>query len=76
MLTGFFLQFKAEGSDLNIKTLNVAPDPIVIPGNVTVELDAAIATEITTITTAILEVKKKIFGVYIEIPCVDNVGSW
>lgn len=56
--------------------MNVAPDPIVIPGNVTIELDAVIATEVTAITTAELVIKKKIFGAYIEIPCVDNIGSW
>jgi len=72
---GFSYSNCATGSNLNIKTLNVAPDPIVIPGNVTIELDAVIATEITAITTAELVVKKKLFGVYIEIPCVDNVGS-
>jgi len=72
---GFSYSNCATGSDLNIKTLNIAPDPIVIPGNVTIELDAAIATEITAITSADLVVKKKIFGVFIEVPCVDNVGS-
>lgn len=68
--------FLAKGSDLTINKLSISPDPIVIPGNVTVGLDATIATEVTEITSAILVVKKKIFGTYIEVPCVNNLGSW
>jgi len=74
-LYGFSYE-NCDGSlDLNIKKLTLTPDPIVIPGTVTVGLDAVIQTEVTAITQAKLEVKKKIFGVYIEIPCVDNIGS-
>eukprot|EP00111_Clytia_hemisphaerica_P004853 TCONS_00013955-protein len=72
---GFSYSNCAEGSDLNIKSLSISPDPITIPGNVTIGLDAAISTEITDITSAALVLKRKIFGVFVEIPCVDNLGS-
>lgn len=64
----------ADGSNVHIKSLSVS-DPITIPGQVTVGLDAAIAKEITQISSVDLVIKKKIFGVYIEVPCVDNIGS-
>lgn len=72
---GFSWSNCAQGSNLNIKTLTVSPDPISIPGSVTVSLDAVINNEVTDISSAVLVIKKKIFGVYVEIPCVDNLGS-
>lgn len=68
--------FIAAGADLTIKSLSINPNPITIPGEVTVGLDAVIRTEVKDITSAVLVVKKKLFGVFIEVPCVDNVGSW
>lgn len=61
--------------DVQVKTLAVKPDPIVVPGTVSVDLDAVIAETIQTATSLILVVKKKLFGSYIEVPCVDNFGS-
>ena len=72
----FYYIYSAAGSNLDIKTLTISPNPIVIPGTVTVELDATIATEITAITSAEIILKKNVFGIDIEIPCVDNLGSW
>lgn len=60
---------------IKLKTLQVSPDPIVIPGSVTVTLDAIIAQTIKTATSVALVVKKKVFGVFIEVPCVSNFGS-
>lgn len=74
-LLGFSWSNCAKASDLTINKLTISPDPIVVPGTVTVGLDATIATQITQITSAVLVVKKKLFGVFIEVPCVDNFGS-
>lgn len=56
---GFSFSNCAVGSNLNIKTLTVDPSPIVIPGSATVSLDASIKTEIVTISSVDLVVKKK-----------------
>ena len=73
----FCFHFVGSGSDvIQVKSLSVGPDPIVIPGNVNVSLDAAIAQDITAPTSLKLVIKKKVFGFYVEVPCVDNLGSW
>lgn len=74
-LLGFSWSNCAAGSALTIETLVVSPDPIPLPGTLEITLDAKIETEITEISSAVLVIKKKVFGFYIEIPCVDNVGS-
>lgn len=65
----------AKGDPVQLKALTVSPDPIAIPGSVTVSLDATIASTIQTATSVALILKKSVFGVFIEIPCVDNLGS-
>ena len=65
------------GSDpIQVKALSLSPNPIVIPGNVNVSVDAVITETIDAPSSLKLEVKKKLFGVFISVPCVDNVGSW
>ena len=56
--------------------MDVAPDPIVIPGTVTLSLDAVVKTLIAEPTSLEIVVKKNFFGDFIEVPCVDNLGSW
>lgn len=69
--------FVGKGSDaIQVKSLTVSPDPIVIPGNVNVSIDANVAEDIVAPTSLALVIKKKLFGVFIEVPCVDNLGSW
>jgi len=60
---------------IQVKSLTLSPDPIVIPGSVNVSLDATITADIEAPTELKLVVKKKEFGVFIEIPCIDNLGS-
>lgn len=75
-LVGFSWNNCGQPSDpVEVNTLEVSPDPITIPGTETVTLDAVIKTTVETATSLALTIKKKIFGVYIEVPCVDNVGS-
>ena len=61
---------------IQVSTMEVSPDPITIPGNVVITLDAVVTTTVETATSLALVIKKKVFGVFVEIPCVDNVGSW
>lgn len=55
-------------------TLSVTPDPIKIPGNVSVAFKGYAGVSVTSPTKAVLKVEKK-FGIWVEIPCVENVGS-
>ena len=56
--------------------MNLSPDPVIIPGNATISHDVIIAEDIMAPTSLALVVKKKLFGVFIEVPCVDEIGSW
>lgn len=59
---------------IQVESLTVSPDPIIIPGNLNVSAHVNIAKDFTP-TSVSLKVYKKLFGVFIEIPCVDNIGS-
>jgi ganglioside GM2 activator len=65
------------GTELTISGAGETPDPIVLPGNLTVKGSANIKIDISSanIKQAQLTVEKKELGVWIEIPCLDNVGS-
>ncbi|KAK2175585.1 hypothetical protein NP493_724g01007 [Ridgeia piscesae] len=61
---------------IQIKTLSVAPDPIKLPGNITLAFSGSINSPdpITSPIEMELTIKKKLF-VWITIPCIDHVGS-
>lgn len=61
---------------IQVKSLSVSPDPITIPGVVNVSADAVITEDIAAPSALELVIQKKLFGVFIKIPCVDNLGSW
>ncbi|KAK4016694.1 hypothetical protein OUZ56_031657 [Daphnia magna] len=50
-------------------------EPLSIPGNVTVTVDSILRGDITTPLKVIVRVQKKVGFLWIEVPCVDNVGS-
>ncbi|KAI9557540.1 hypothetical protein GHT06_017368 [Daphnia sinensis] len=50
-------------------------EPLSIPGNVTVTVDSILRGDITTPLKVIVQVQKKVGFLWIEVPCVDNVGS-
>eukprot|EP01114_Cavostelium_apophysatum_P002990 TRINITY_DN1269_c0_g1_i4.p1 TRINITY_DN1269_c0_g1~~TRINITY_DN1269_c0_g1_i4.p1 ORF type:complete len:188 (-),score=34.29 TRINITY_DN1269_c0_g1_i4:43-606(-) len=59
---------------LVVKSITVAPDPVVLGENATISFAFSLA---ETLTGGQLEltIEKKVFGVWTEIPCVDGVGS-
>lgn len=61
---------------IQVSTMEMSPDPITIPGNIVITLDAVVKATVETATSLAVVMKKKLFGVFVEIPCVDNVGSW
>ena len=61
---------------IQVHTLDISPDPITIPGEEKVGFDITVTTNITKPTRLEMVVKKKLFGVFIKVPCINNVGSW
>jgi len=65
------------GSELKISGVSETPDPILLPGNISVHgsMINTITISSTSIKQAQLTLEKKELGIWIEIPCLDNVGS-
>ncbi|KAG8128511.1 putative Ganglioside GM2 activator protein [Naja naja] len=58
-----------------IKSLSVSPDPIAIPGDVTVAASGASTILLSAPLKAVVILEKKLGEMWIKIPCVDDVGS-
>lgn len=54
-------------------SLNLSPDPLVLGHNITLEFQVTIGTSVTS-GTAHVTLEKKV-GIWIEIPCISNIGS-
>jgi len=65
------------GNGATIKNLTIIPDPIQLPGNITVRGAVTVVGSVssTSIVTADLSISKKIEGFWIPVPCLDNIGS-
>lgn len=73
---GFSWSDCGETSDpVQLKNLTLSPDPIKLPGNVIASAGAEVGVDLDAPLTVSLKLKKKIFGVMVGIPCVDNIGS-
>ncbi|XP_023237078.1 uncharacterized protein LOC111636053 isoform X2 [Centruroides sculpturatus] len=59
----------------HVKSLSVSPDPIDVPGSVTVSFDVVVATNLTSPIQVDIKMKKKVYFVWVEVPCMDNIGS-
>ncbi len=71
------LFFTGSASDvINVHSLTVSPDPVTVPGSLNVSADVSIMQDIVAPSSVELKVYKKLFGVFIEVPCIDNIGSW
>lgn len=62
-------------SKVKMNDVHVTPDPIVLPGTVNIAFNLSISDDFPDSITGDVVMKKKIGPIYIEIPCVDNVGS-
>ncbi|CAF1191959.1 unnamed protein product [Adineta ricciae] len=75
-VTAFSWQNCGPSSDpIQIKSLSVSPDPILVPGNLTLSLTVNVASTITNDTHAAVAMERKVGGVFVKVPCVDNFGS-
>eukprot|EP00057_Strongylocentrotus_purpuratus_P034623 XP_795968.3 PREDICTED: ganglioside GM2 activator [Strongylocentrotus purpuratus] len=52
----------------------ILPDPLVIPGNISVEANATLKVDVVAPVKVSLSIKKKVL-VWLPIPCIDGVGS-
>uniref|UniRef100_A0A8C9AJS9 MD-2-related lipid-recognition domain-containing protein n=1 Tax=Prolemur simus TaxID=1328070 RepID=A0A8C9AJS9_PROSS len=65
-----------EGKDpAVIKSLTLEPDPIVVPGNVTISANGKTSVTLTSPLKVELTVEKEVAGFWVKIPCVEQIGS-
>nr|XP_022326877.1 uncharacterized protein LOC111126484 [Crassostrea virginica] len=72
-LTAF--SFKNCGGMIDVKSLSVKPDPLQFPGTITFSASAALNSTLNAPLNAKIELKKKAAGIWIPIPCIDQMGS-
>lgn len=58
-----------------IKSLTIIPDPVCIPGDMTVSVSGATSVALEAPLTADVTLEKNIGNVWIKIPCIDELGS-
>ncbi|XP_006089184.1 ganglioside GM2 activator isoform X2 [Myotis lucifugus] len=58
-----------------IKSLNVEPNPIVEPGNVTVSAETQTSVPLNSPLKVDLTVQKEMAGLWVKVPCVEQIGS-
>ncbi|KAK1343478.1 hypothetical protein QTO34_016258 [Cnephaeus nilssonii] len=58
-----------------IKSLNVEPNPIVEPGNVTVSAETHTSVPLSSPLKVDLTVQKEMAGFWVKVPCVEQIGS-
>eukprot|EP01105_Mastigella_eilhardi_P027195 TRINITY_DN824_c0_g2_i1.p1 TRINITY_DN824_c0_g2~~TRINITY_DN824_c0_g2_i1.p1 ORF type:complete len:206 (+),score=70.74 TRINITY_DN824_c0_g2_i1:81-620(+) len=64
----------AETDPIQLQTFTVTPSPIVFGGNVTVSVVAKLAVTITAMKVQ-LNMEKQMGSTWVQIPCVDGIGS-
>ncbi|XP_062594694.1 uncharacterized protein LOC134256106 [Saccostrea cucullata] len=72
-LTAF--HFKNCGGMVDVKSLSVTPDPLQFPGTITFSASVALNTTVSGEINGAIELKKKAAGIWVPLPCVDNIGS-
>nr|AAA52767.1 GM2-activator protein [Homo sapiens]AAD25741.1 GM2 activator protein [Homo sapiens]CAA43993.1 GM2 activator protein [Homo sapiens] len=65
-----------EGKDpAVIRSLTLEPDPIVVPGNVTLSVVGSTSVPLSSPLKVDLVLEKEVAGLWIKIPCTDYIGS-
>ncbi|XP_048189855.1 ganglioside GM2 activator [Perognathus longimembris pacificus] len=65
-----------EGKDpAVIRSLTLEPDPIEVPGNVTVSVEGKTQVPLSSPQKVELTVEKELAGFWVKIPCVEQLGS-
>ncbi|XP_028816321.1 ganglioside GM2 activator [Denticeps clupeoides] len=58
-----------------LKALEVSPDPVSIPGDLTASAAGTTSVELDTPLALNLTLEKEVAGIWVKIPCVDEIGS-
>ncbi|XP_029917442.1 ganglioside GM2 activator [Myripristis murdjan] len=58
-----------------LKTLQLSPDPISIPGQLTAAASGATSVELSTPLSVNVTLEKEVAGFWVKIPCVEEIGS-
>ncbi|XP_059864479.1 ganglioside GM2 activator [Delphinus delphis] len=65
-----------EGKDpVVINSLTVEPDPIVIPGNMTISAEVRTTAYLKDPLKVVLTLEKEVAGFWVKVPCVEQLGS-
>lgn len=66
------------GSDLDpvkLSKLRVSPDPVLIEGNITVDLNSYLGVNVDAPISADVKVERRLGWVWVEVPCIAGLGS-
>lgn len=58
-----------------LKSLNLSPDPITIPGDLTASAAGSTSVELATPLAVNVTMEKEVAGFWVKIPCVEELGS-
>ncbi|XP_048775551.2 uncharacterized protein LOC125680151 [Ostrea edulis] len=72
-LTAF--HYKNCGGMIDVRSLSVMPDPLQFPGTITFSASGALNATLSAPLNAAVVLKKKAAGIWIPIPCIDQIGS-
>ncbi|XP_022071316.1 ganglioside GM2 activator [Acanthochromis polyacanthus] len=58
-----------------LKSLNLSPDPIAIPGDLTASASGSTSVELAAPLAVNVTMEKEVAGFWVKIPCVEELGS-
>ncbi|XP_040029698.2 ganglioside GM2 activator [Gasterosteus aculeatus] len=58
-----------------LKTLNVSPDPVSIPGDLQASASGSTSVELTAPLAVNVTLEKEVAGFWVRVPCVEELGS-
>ncbi|RUS72646.1 hypothetical protein EGW08_019584 [Elysia chlorotica] len=64
-----------KNEQVKVNTISLKPDPLKLPGNVTAGGAVTINSPVGSPLKVALDVYYKVFGAWIKVPCVDDIGS-
>lgn len=74
--SGFSWDNCDEGKDpAVVRSLTLEPDPIAVPGNVTISVEGSTREVLSSPLKLELTVEKEVAGFWMKIPCVEQLGS-
>ncbi|KPP71563.1 ganglioside GM2 activator-like [Scleropages formosus] len=63
------------GAPAVVKSLDVSPDPIIIPGSLTAAAAGRTTVELSSPLQVNLTLEKEVAGFWVKVPCLEDIGS-